>query len=69
MELAEAISFVQPKPKPIRLVQSGLALSPVKALSPLKGELPPSVLQARSELEDRYSFGSQRLWKQRVPVH
>ena len=56
-ECAEAISFVQPKPKPIRLVRSGLTLSPVKVLSPLKGELPPSVLQALSELEDCYSFG------------
>ena len=53
-EHAEAVLLVQPKPKPIRLVRSGLVLSPVKVPSPLKGELTPSVLQALRESEDRY---------------
>ena len=35
-ERAEAALFIQPRPKPIRLVWSGQALSPVKAPSPLK---------------------------------
>ena len=56
-EHVKASLFVQPRPEPIRLVQSGQPLSPVKAPSPLKGELPPNVLEALSELKDRYSFG------------
>ena len=58
-ERTEEALFIQPRPRPIRLVWSGQALSPTKAPAPLKGELSPNVLETLSEfqLEDRSSFG------------
>ena len=55
-ECIEEPLFIQRRSRPIKLVQSGQPLSPATVSLPVKGVLPPNVLEALSELEDRYSF-------------